>query len=177
MSEAASPSKTSTSRKSERSGPSATPLAGKMEGSVHVLLVRVYYEDTDALGLVYYANYLKFMERGRTDMLRLLDIGRHDPVAGDAEGLFVVRHCSIDFLKPARLDDILEIRTSVAGLGGATLDLHQVIRGGGTDLATARVKAACVDKSGRARRISPKIRQKLQHLCVKMQPKADKNAQ
>ncbi len=166
MSEARSPSKTETSRKSKRSGPSAVPLAGRMEGSVHVLLVRVYYEDTDALGLVYYANYLKFMERGRTDMLRLLGVGRHDPVAGDAEGLFVVRHCSIDFLSPARLDDILEIRTSVAGLGGATLDLDQAVRRDGIDLVTGRVKAACIDKSGKARRISPKIRQKLQHLCV-----------
>jgi acyl-CoA thioester hydrolase len=137
-----------------------------MEGSVHVLLVRVYYEDTDALGLVYYANYLKYMERGRTDMLRLLGVGRHDPVAGDAEGLFVVRHCSIDFLGPARLDDILEIRTSVAGLGGAVLDLDQAVRRDGIDLVTGRVKAACIDKSGKARRISPKIRQKLQHLCV-----------
>jgi acyl-CoA thioester hydrolase len=164
MSEAEKPSKAAKPIKSDNSAASADALAGRMDGPVHVLLVRVYYEDTDALGLVYYANYLKFLERGRTDMLRLTGIGRHDPAPGDAEGLFVVRRCEIDFLVPARLDDVVEIRTSVAGIGGATLDLDQSIRRDGKVLVSAQIRAACVDSTGRPKRLSPKIRQKLQHL-------------
>lgn len=176
MSKAARPSKTP---KSPKSKPSKTPppnLAGTLKGGIHTLFVRVYYEDTDALGMVYYANYFKYLERGRTDMLRLTGIGRHDPQAERGRDLFVVRHCAIDFLASARLDDVLEIRTAVAGLGGASLDLDQSVLRDGVTLVMAKIKAACVDSEGRPRRLSPKIRQKLQSLSAKGQRMAGTNA-
>lgn len=176
MSEAARPSKTSKSRKSKPSKAPAPNLAGTLKDGIHTLFVRVYYEDTDALGMVYYANYFKFLERGRTDMLRLTDIGRHDPDAENGRDLFVVRHCAIDFRAPAKLDDVLEVRTSVARLGGATLDLDQCVLRGGTELISAQIKAACVDSQGRPRRLSPKIRQKLHGLIADVQQKAGANA-
>jgi acyl-CoA thioester hydrolase len=176
MSEAARPSKTSTSRKSKSTELPARDLAGRLNGGRHTLFVRVYYEDTDALGMVYYANYFKFLERGRTDMLRLMGIGRHDFAPQDGQDLFVVRRCVIDFLAPARLDDVLEIRTAVAAVGGASLDLNQSVVRDGTELVTARIKAACIDSDGRLKRLSPKIRQKLHELMAEVQQKAGANA-
>jgi len=179
MREAEPPSKTTKSSelpKTDTALKADEALSGTMEDRIHVIFTRVYYEDTDALGLVYYANYLKFMERGRTDMLRLMGIGRHDPEASEGEGLFVVRRCIIDYLAPAKLDDVLEIRTCIAGIGGASLDLAQAVCRDGKTLVMGQIKIACIGENGRPRKISPKIRQKLQHLLVQIQPKADVNA-
>ncbi len=180
MSEAAAPPKKQPSPQIAKTEPPALKppdtLSGAMNGPIHVIFMRVYYEDTDALGMVYYANYLRFIERARTDMLRLIGIGRHDPDGSEREGLFVVRRCTIDYFAPARLDDVLEIRTLVTGLRAATLELEQAIYRAGKVLSTAQIRAACVDSAGRPRKISPKIRQKLQHLLTKIQPKADVNA-
>ena len=95
------------------------PCAGKLDGGVHVFPVRVYYEDTDAGGVVYYANYLKFAERARTEMMHLLDAGYRDLITARTVA-FAVRRCEVDFLAPARLDDVLEVRTSVTETGGAS---------------------------------------------------------
>ena len=179
MSDAEPPSKTTKSPEKLKKAPAPRPdetFSGTMADRIHVIFTRVYYEDTDALGLVYYANYLKFMERGRTDMLRLMGIGRHDPEAAEGEGLFVVRRCTIDYLAPAKLDDVLGIHTSVTGVGAASLDLVQAVCRDGKTLVTAAVKVACIGGNGRPQKISPKIRQKLQHLLVTIQPKADVNA-
>ena len=115
--------------------------------------VRVYYEDTDAGGVVYYANYLKFMERARTEWLEALGF----PLAAfeRAHGVvFVVHRVEIDFLRPARLNDALDVTVEVLGRGAARLDLRQAIRRAGDLLTDARVTLACVDAQAlRPRRI------------------------
>lgn len=118
----------------------------------HVLRLRVYWEDTDASGIVYYANYLKFMERGRTDLLR--DAGLSQQRLLDELGVaFVVRGCRIEYLRPARLDDELAVHTRLLARGGASLELAQEVRRDGVELAHARVRLGCLGKSGRPTRI------------------------
>jgi acyl-CoA thioester hydrolase len=112
--------------------------------SVFTWTVRVYYEDTDAGGIVYYANYLKFFERARTEWLRSLGI--HQQALLDAESAaFVVRSASVDYLSSARLDDELTLRLSVEKLGRASVQFAQQAWRGDTLLSTASVKVGCVD--------------------------------
>ena len=95
-------------------------------GAAHVLEVRVYYEDTDATGIVFHVNFLRFAERGRTEMLRALGSGHSD--LSQAEGVaFAVRRCEIDFRWPARLDDLLEVETRIVDIGGASIVFEQTI--------------------------------------------------
>ncbi len=139
-------------------------LAGRIEGETHVLPVRVYFEDTDAGGVVYHTNFLKFCERGRSDFIRLLGIN-HQDLANPKEGeptLFVVRHIDIDFLRPGRLDDVLEVVTSCAQIGGASLVLLQEVRRDGTVLARAKVTVVLVSASGKPQRIGQMVRGALQ---------------
>lgn len=105
--------------------------------------IRVYYEDTDAGGVVYYANYLKFFERGRTELLRSLDVER-SLLAANGDIGFVVRHLSVDYLLPARLDDLLEVRTQLVRLRKASLQLTQTVHRNGETLCSAQVTLACV---------------------------------
>lgn len=131
-------------------------LAGRIEGATHVLPVRVYHEDTDFTGLVYHANYLKFCERGRSDFVRLSGISQTELFegAGDIEpAAFVVRHMDVDFLKPAAMNDVLEIITSVAEIGGATMTLLQEVTRDGVVLARLRVKIVLISGSGKPRRL------------------------
>lgn len=125
--------------------------------AVHVLPVRVYYEDTDAAGVVYYANYLKFAERARTEFLRAIG---HDHVGmlRDHGLAFMVRRCVIDYLKPARLDDHLEVRLYVGTVGGATIDLVQTVERAATLLASLDVRLACVSPDGRPQRLPRPVR-------------------
>ena len=119
----------------------------------HHLSVRVYYEDTDFSGVVYHASYLRFLERGRTEMLR--EAGVEQAMLTDAEGealAFAVRHMSIDFLRPARMDDLVEVETHLDKCGGASLSIRQSIRRHDDLLVTAEVKVALVG-GGRARRL------------------------
>jgi acyl-CoA thioester hydrolase len=102
--------------------------SGVIEDGVHRIPVRVYYEDTDAGGIVYHANHLKFAERARTEMLRCLGLD-HSTLRQRFGLTFAVRRCLADFRVPARLDDRLEVETRVARLGGASLDLIQNILG------------------------------------------------
>jgi len=99
---------------------------GLIVAGEHRLSVRVYYEDTDAVGVVYHANYLRFAERARTEMLRCLGL-EHGSLSARFGLAFTVRRCLVDYLAPARLDDRLEVRTSLARLGGASLNLEQRI--------------------------------------------------
>ena len=99
--------------------------------------IRVYFEDTDCGGVVYHANFLKFCERGRSDFIRLLGIdakGLANPEAGEP-AIFVVRHVEIDYLKPGRMDDVLEVVTTCAEIGSASLKLRQDVRRDGTLIA------------------------------------------
>ena len=137
----------------------AEALSGRLEGNRHHLLQRVYYEDTDFSGVVYHARYLHFLERGRTDFLRCLGIHQSRLAeTGDGESLaFVVRHMDIDFHSSAKMDDVLEIVTKTASIGGARLMLGQEIRCGGKLLISAQVTVAMVNRDGRARRLPAEI--------------------
>jgi len=136
-------------------------LDGEIVDSRHVMAVRVYYEDTDFTGIVYHANYLRFMERGRTNYLRLLGANHRELFAeaeGEAPGFaFVVRSMQIDYLKPAVMDDMLEIVTSPSEVKGASITLAQEVRRGGEVLVTASVRVAFVS-GGRARPIPRALR-------------------
>ena len=105
--------------------------------------IRVYYEDTDAGGVVYYANYLKFFERARTELLRSLGVER-SLLAANGDLGFVVRRISVDYDLPARLDDLLEVQTQVLQLRKASLQLNQTINCNGKRLCSAQVTLACV---------------------------------
>ena len=136
-------------------------LDGEISGGKHVMQVRVYYEDTDFTGIVYHANYLRFMERGRTNYLRLIGADQHALFAeaeSEAPGFaFVVRAMQIDYLKSARMDDVLEIVTAPHDIKGASITLHQEVRCGDELLVEARVKVAFVS-GGRARPIPKALR-------------------
>lgn len=135
-------------------------LAGRIEGETHILPIRVYYEDTDFAGYIYHANYLKFCERGRSDFIRLLGIDHQSLAAAKMgePGVFVVRHIEIDYLKPAQVDEVLEVVTRCAHIGGASLVLVQEVRRGETVVARARVTVVLVSSSGKPQRIGALIR-------------------
>jgi acyl-CoA thioester hydrolase len=140
----------------------STPaLDGEINGGRHLLPVRVYYEDTDFSGVVYHASYLRFMERGRTNYLRLLGADQRalfDEVEKEAPGFaFVVRSMQIEFRKPARMDDVLEVVTTPLEVKGASIVLHQRVNRGGELLVEATVQVAFVS-GGRARPIPKALR-------------------
>ncbi len=113
--------------------------------TAHELPVRVYYEDTDAAGIVYHANYLKFAERGRTEFLR--DVGFDHQTLAEVYGLvFAVAHCDTDFVRPARLDDLLLVRTVVLAARGARLELEQTVLRADATIARLAVTLAILDR-------------------------------
>ena len=140
-----------------------TEAAGAIEAGVHRLALRVYYEDTDAGGLVYYANYLKFAERARTEWLRALGF-ENSGLAESAGASWVVRRCEIDYLSPARLDDEVEVRTRVVALGGASADLEQTVLRGAVDLARLLLRLAFVTPAGKPRRLPASLRAAMQNV-------------
>ncbi|GJE16244.1 tol-pal system-associated acyl-CoA thioesterase [Methylobacterium marchantiae] len=128
--------------------------------TAHRIDIRVYYEDTDFSGFVYHASYLRFMERGRTELFRTL-AGNQSELHQEADGLhFVVRRMVIDYAKPARMDDLLEIRTWTAQMKGASMHLVQEVLRGEDRLVHADVVIACV-RDGRAIRLPDSLRQAL----------------
>ena len=132
-------------------GEFAAGNAGRIVDGRHVLQVRVYYEDTDFSGIVYHANYLKFCERGRSDMLRVIGIAHRE--LSRAGLAFAVRRMNCDFLKPAVIDDLLDVVTRPAEIGGARLELAQSVLRAGDSLFTADVTLALIDANGRPRRL------------------------
>ena len=135
-----------------------------MTAREHVFPVRVYFEDTDAGGIVYHSNYLKFAERARTEMLRLLGHDQFDLLAEQEIG-FTVRRCEVDYLAPARLDDALEVRTRLIDVRGASLKLAQTVYRGSTALARLTLRIACMHRSGRPVRLPDPIRSALETLA------------
>jgi acyl-CoA thioester hydrolase len=113
---------------------------------VSTLAIRVYYEDTDAGGIVFYANYLKFMERGRTEWLRTLGYGQ-TRMAAETGRIFVVVSLDMSYRKPARLDDLLSVETSVTRLGRASIHFAQRVLREGELLAEGSIQVGCVDAS------------------------------
>ena len=145
----------------EPSPPMTAHLDGAIRDGRHHMQIRVYYEDTDFSGIVYHASYLRFMERGRTNHLRLLGAEQHVLFAqAEAETpgfAFVVRSMQIDFLKPARMDDVLEVLTWPVAVKGASIKLAQEVRRGADLLVTAQVRVAFISE-GRAQPISRALR-------------------
>jgi acyl-CoA thioester hydrolase len=145
-------------------------LAGRIVADVsgrrrHVLPVRVYFEDTDFSGVVYHASYLRWCERGRSDFLRLVG-NDHKTLSAGAVGrepaAFVVRRMALEFLKPARIDEVLEVVTRARETTAATLVLDQRIGRDGVELFTAEVTVALVSASGKPQRLSAALREALQ---------------
>jgi len=136
---------------------SALPRDGAIRDGAYLYPVRVYYEDTDAVGLVYHANYLKFAERARTEMLRRLGIeqGRLRAETGVS---FVVRRGTLDFRTPARLDDDLVVATTLRALGAASLELDQAVRRGGESLVLLSFQIAAIGRNGRPQRLPAALR-------------------
>nr|WP_244641973.1 tol-pal system-associated acyl-CoA thioesterase [Chelatococcus reniformis] len=140
-------------------GAALTPGSGHAEGGRHLLAVRVYYEDTDFSGVVYHANYLRFLERGRTESLRLLGANQSELLAGD--GLFfAVRKMIVDWRLPARMDDVLLVETRTREVRGASLIIDQRLLRGEEVLLTAEVRVAAI-LGGRPARIPDAMRARL----------------
>ena len=142
-----------------------TALSGRIENGTHRLPIRVYYEDTDTAGIVYYANYLKFAERARTEMLRLAGINQSEMTTRYGIA-FAVRSCVIDFRAPARLDDLIEVRSRFTELAGATVSGVQAIWRDAEQLVGLEVRVACLRENGRPTRIPAPLRHAL-NLFVK----------
>lgn len=144
-------------------------IAGRIEGRTHVLPIRVYFEDTDAGGVVYHASYLKFAERGRSDFVRLMGVSHlalADPRNGEP-AVFVVRHLAIDYRRPSRLDDLLEIVTECVEIGGASLKIRQEVRRADEICAVLDVVCVLMAKTGKPIRISTREREALQRFLNK----------
>jgi len=133
---------------------SVIPTAGWFEGREHRLPVRVYYEDTDFTGVVYHANYARYFERGRSDFLRLAGVHHNELAARDDPSAFVVTRLAMDFVKAARIDDALLVRTTYDTVRGPRLYISQTIVRGDDLIARAEVEAACITLDGRARKPS-----------------------
>lgn len=140
-------------------------LAGRLDedarGQMHVLPVRVYFEDTDAGGVAYHASYVRWCERGRSDFLRLLGTDARRMIDGSDShepAAFVVRRMTCDFKRPARMDDVLEVTTRVKELGGASVTLNQVVTLDGREIFEADVTVVLVAVSGKPLRLSDTLK-------------------
>lgn len=131
---------------------------------IHRHQVRIYWEDTDAGGIVYHSNYLNFAERGRTEMVRGLGLKQSE--LADGGFVFAVRHMDVDFLKPARLDDLLEVASTITQVAGASMEVHQVISrlDDGAELVRLHVRLAFISLDGKPARIPADLKTSLQAL-------------
>ena len=131
------------------------PTAGVFDGREHQLPVRIYYEDTDFSGIVYHANYLRYLERGRSDFFRLVGIS-HTELA-EQDTAFAIIHMTLDFKRSARIDDALVVRTTYDRVKGARLYVTQRITRGDDVVLEAKGEAVCISLSGRPRRPTPQM--------------------
>jgi acyl-CoA thioester hydrolase len=132
-------------------GDEPKPADGVMRGATHRFPLRVYFEDTDVAGIVYYANYLRFIERARSEMLRLIGIDQRAALEG-GEGVYVVAEVAVKYRAPARLADELVVVTGIEEVRAASVLIHQQVMRGDELLADARVTAAFLTPEGRPRR-------------------------
>ena len=146
-----------------------SPPSGSFQGPLHVFPLRVYYEDTDLSGMVYHANYLRWLERARSDLLRLLGIDQRHAAESGA-GLYTVAELTIRFLAPARLDDALIVVTEAAELGAASVRLRQRAVRSGEVLAEAFVRVGFISPDGRPRRQPPAWRSAFETLLPAKDP-------
>ena len=138
------------------------PPAGWIEDGAHLLPIRVYYEDTDFSGLVYHASYLRFMERGRSEFLQFCGIGHRGLLQMEQPAFWTVRSISVRFVRPARVEDALLVRTRVAALTGARMQLGQWIERRAEELTKADVEVCLINPAGRPLRIPDLIRKRLE---------------
>lgn len=143
---------------------SLIPTSGFLKGLEHYLPMRVYFEDTDALGIVYHSNYLKFMERGRTEFLRLLGISNLDLAHREDQMTWAVASTAIKYMSPARLDDVIVVISRTVRLGAASVIIDQDIMRGGEFLTKGTIKVACMDSTGRPRRMPKDLKEKFETL-------------
>jgi acyl-CoA thioester hydrolase len=131
---------------------------GHFDGKTHVLPLRIYYEDTDLSGMVYHANYLRYMERGRTEFFRLAGITEMADLESAEPSAWAIRHVDIKFHRPARVDDALAVHTVLTGISGARLTATQRIYAATVLLTDGRIEACIVTLTGKPRRIPENIR-------------------
>ncbi len=127
------------------------PPGGIFDGPRHLYAVRVYYEDTDLSGITYHANYLRWFERARSDLLRMLEIDQRAAIEGEV-GAYAVSEINLKYLRPARLDDDVVIDTTCTQLGAASCRMHQIARRGDEALCEADLRVGFISLDGRPRR-------------------------
>ncbi|MFP6725337.1 MAG: YbgC/FadM family acyl-CoA thioesterase [Alphaproteobacteria bacterium] len=131
----------------------------------HRFPTRIYWEDNDAAGIVYYANYLRFLERGHSDLVR--GAGIDQAALLDSEGvMFPVRRCEINYLQPAHLDNQIEAHTRIQNIGGASMEMGLDIHRGDEHIVRAKGRLACVGRSGRPQRLAAHIRAALNEIAI-----------
>ncbi|TRD11900.1 YbgC/FadM family acyl-CoA thioesterase [Erythrobacter insulae] len=130
-----------------------TPPGGVFDGSRHLYAVRVYYEDTDLSGITYHANYLRWFERARSDLLRMLKIDQRAEIEAGADGgAYAVSEIHLKYLRPAKLDDDVVIETTCTELGAASCRMHQIARRGDETLCEATLRVGYISLEGRPKR-------------------------
>jgi acyl-CoA thioester hydrolase len=139
---------------------------GRFDGKTHVLPISVYYEDTDLSGVVYHANYLRYMERGRTEFFRLAGISKMAGLEDDEPTAWAIRRVEVDYHRPARLDDIIDVRTHLVNLSGARMKAVQDIVCGDVLLATGRIEACITTLTGKPRRLPKNVVETLAPFAV-----------
>lgn len=141
-------------------GPAQMPVQGVVRDGVHVFPVRIYYEDTDAGGIVYHARYLHFTERARSELMRLCGYDNRD-LMKDPGMAFAVRRAACDFRKPAVLDDLLEVHTTIARVGGASFEAVHEIKRDGETLVRIDIKLAGMALAGGVARLPAAVKDRL----------------
>ena len=134
---------------------------GHFDGKDHVLPISIYYEDTDLSGVVYHANYLRFMERGRTEFFRLAGISKMAGLEEDEPTAWAIRSIAVKYHRPARLDDAVTVRTILTGLSGARMRATQRVMCGDTLLVEGRIEACITTLTGKARRLPKNVAETL----------------
>jgi len=144
-----------------KSGNVTLKALGYFEGKIHILPVSVYYEDTDLSGVVYHANYLCFMERGRTEFFRLAGISKMAGLEEEEPTAWAIRSVSVEYHRPARLDDQIEVRTRLTGLSGARMKAVQLVTCGERLLVAGRIEACITTLTGKPRRLPRNVQETL----------------
>lgn len=134
---------------------------GHFDGKTHVLPISIYYEDTDLSGVVYHANYLRYMERGRTEFFRLAGISKMAGLEDDEPTAWAIRSIAIDYHRPARLDDSVTVHTILTGLSGARMRATQRVMCGDVLLVEGRIEACITTLTGKARRLPKNVTETL----------------
>ena len=150
----------------DKSGEAEHPTMGSFHGREHHYPLRVFYEDTDFTGIVYYANYLRFLERARSSYFRLAGIGHAELLERETPLAFVIRKINLDYIRSAKIDDVLSVMTTYDVFKGARLLVTQKIYRGDDLLLTADSEAACIDLTGRPKRAPKEVMEKLRPLLL-----------